>query len=264
MTTSNVNSGIAATNFAPYQDPPTPAPIPGESEQIFADPVGQLMVRGPVLTDEGGFREMFSVDPFGAAPWVRVLGGGTIAVAAGVATFTSSLVVNDRTYVSTSVDFLPLIANLSIQSVGRPNAANTADFFFGLYSDPDPDVAIASGEFFEQVFQGSTVATQGLFRSGAGGNLQTATAAINSSATVGFRSLLIDGEAVQMRDNTTSLPTTTVRFTNSIKMPGLMTDLHFSMGFRNGAVIAAPTWQVQCSVIFVKNTNRLIVNTAFL
>jgi hypothetical protein len=259
MTTSNVNSGIAATNFAPYQDPPTPAPVPGESEQIFADPVGQIMVRGPCLTDEGGFREMFATDP-----WARVLGGGTIVVAAGTATFTSSLVVNDRTYVSTPVDFLPLIANLSIQSVGRPNVANTADFFFGLYSNEDPDVAIATGEFFEQVFQGSTVATQGLFRSGAGGNLQTATAAINSSATVGFRSLLIDGESVQMRDNTTSLPTTTVRFTNSIKMPGLMTDLHFAMGFRNGAVIAAPTWQVQCSVIFVKNTNRLIVNTAFL
>lgn len=266
MTTAGVESGITADNFAPYQSHPSPTPVVGEAEQIFADPAGQLMVRGPVLTDEGGFREMFSTNPFNTAPWIKVVGSGAIAVAGGTATFTSSLVANDRTYVSIPADFLPLTVNLSLASVLRPvvGVPNSADFFFGLYSDPNPDVAIAVGEFFEQVWQGSTVPATGQFRSGAGGNLQVASGAIATSGTAGFRSLLIDGESVQMRDATTTLPTTTVRFTNSIKMPGLTTNLYFAMGFRNGNPVVAPVWQVQCTVIFLKNTNRLVVNTAFL
>ena len=147
-------------------------------------------------------------------------------------------------------------------SVARPGAASTPDFFFGFYSDPDPDVAIATGEFVEEVWQGSTIATTGFFRSGAGGNLQTTSHTITSSATVGFRTILMDGESCQLRDSTTTLPTTTTRATHSIKMPGLTTQLYFACGFRNPAAPAA-AWSVQVQCFFLKNSNRLIVNTAW-
>lgn len=261
MTTAGLVTGVAATAFAPYQDPPTPTPVAGEPERVFADPVGQLMIRGPVLTDEGGFREMFGTDPFAAAPWSNVLTSGTRAVAAGIATFTSGVVVAGRNYVSRQVDILPLIVNLDLLSAARPGG--TAEFFWGLYSNPDPDVAIATGEFCECSWIASGAVNAGLIRGGVAGNFQApASFTISASNAAGFRTLTLDGEGAVYRDGSTTLPTVTTRSTISTKVPDLNTPLYFIMGFRNGA--APINWSVTCSCIFVKNTNRLLVNTGFL
>jgi len=265
MSTPNGLKGIQADAYAPYQT--DPASAPGTVQTAFLDPSNFVDIRGPVLTDEGGFREMFSVNPFTApgTDWTQVLGSGSISVVAGVCTITGSVVASDRTYVSIPVDFMPLSFSFELDEIaGRVIAANSQDFFFGMYSDPDPNIAVASGEFVEELWLGSGSNTSGTFRSGAGGNLQTTTHTITGRTTVGFRTINIDGESCFLRDNSVNLPTTTTRATHSVKMPGTTTELFLCIGFRNRAAVATPAWSVAIRTIFVKNTNRLVVNTGFL
>jgi len=160
---------------------------------------------------------------------------------------------------------MPLSFNFQLDEVaGRVIGANSQDFFFGMYSDPDPDLALASGEFVEELWLGSGSNTNGTFRSGSGGNVQTTVHTISGRTTAGFRTINIDGESCFIRDNATNLPTTTTRATHSTKMPNVNTDLYLCIGFRNPAVVLTPSWSVEIRVIFVKNTNRLVVNTGFL
>lgn len=264
MTTTSGLKGIQANAYAPYQS--DPAAAPGTVQTGFLDPSNFVMTRGPVLTDEGAFREMFAVDPFTApgTEWTQQLDGGSIVVAGGVCTMTAGLTANGRTFVAIPIDYLPLSFSFDFDEVaGRVTAANTPDFFFGMYSELDPDVAIASGEFIEESWLGSASNTQGRFRSGVGGFLQeTLTHTITGRTTQGFRSLILDAEAAQIRDNTTTLPTTSVRATHSTKIPNLTTNLYLAFGFRNGPAPANP-WSVQIRAIYVNNTNRLRVNTGF-
>jgi hypothetical protein len=259
MSTQGLDQGIEATDFAPFQDDPVPAPAPGDPARVFTDPAGQKMVRGPVLTDEGGFREMLAVDPFGAAPWTAMLTSGTRVVAAGAVVFTSGVVVGGRNYVCREADYLPIQINLEMVAAAAPGG--TAEFFWGFYSDPDPDVAIATGEFTECSWLASDAAATGRQRGGTGGIFQgPATFAITSKVTNGFRTLLLDAEGSNYRDGTTTLPTTTLRSTQSTRQPGLNTTLYLCFGFRNGA--APVNWQVTVTTILLNNYNRLRVNTA--
>lgn len=259
MTTAGITSGEVADDFAPYQTDPTPPAAPGDIAKGQLDPIQQLMIRGPVLTDEGGFREMFATNPFGSAPWSGITTSGAIVVAAGTATFTSGVLAGGRNYVCRPADYLPMTLNLEMQAAAAPGG--TAEFFWGFYSDPDPDVAIASGEFSECSWLASDAAATGRQRGGTGGNIQGPTTfTITNKTTAGFRSLLIDAEGSNYRDGATTLPTPTLRSTQSSKQPGLNTDLYLCFGFRNGAVPLA--WSVIVTTVLLNNYNRLKVNTA--
>ncbi len=264
MSTPNGLKGNQADQYAPYQTDPVPAP--GTVQTALLDPSNFQSIRGPVLTDEGGFREMFAIDPFTApsTEWItNNTGGAGLVVAGGVFTFTAGAVPNGISYVIIPVDYLPLQFSFELDEVaGRTIAATSPDFFFGMYSDVDVNAAISAGEFLEQLWLGNGTNTSGTFRSGAGGNFQTTTHTITGRTTEGFRSLLLDAESAQVRDGTTVLPTTTVRATHSVKIPGLTTELYLAIGFRNPAGVVTP-WAVQVRAILNNNTNRLRVNTGW-
>jgi hypothetical protein len=260
MTTAGITSGEVADNFAPYQTDPAPPAAPGDVAKGQLDPIQQLMIRGPVLTDEGGFREMLTgADPLGVAPWTPTLTSGTRVTAGGVVTFNSGVIAGGVNYVCREADYLPLQINLELQAAAAPGG--TAEFFWGFYSNPDPAVAIASGQFSECSWLASDAAATGRQRGGAGGNIQgPVTFAITSKVTAGFRTLLLDADGSNYRDATTTLPTTTVRSTQSSRQPGLDTPLYLCFGFRNGA--APINWSVTVTTILLNNYNRLRVNNA--
>jgi hypothetical protein len=242
--------------------------VAGEIQPPTVDASGFANVRAPVLTDEGGFREMFATDPFGAPPgtppWVVTRTSGTLVVAGGLATFTSGAVANGVNWVSRPVDFMPLIVNVELLLSARNVALSTVEFFIGLYSDPDPAVAIAGGEFCEVHWLWSDTNIQAHQEGGVGGFLQPPAPvvfAITDTTTRGFRTQVLDGEGAVYRDGATTLPTPTVRNTISTKTPGLYTDLHLGMGFRNGPTASNRTATIY--TVYVKNTNRLVVNTTF-
>jgi len=264
MTTPSGLKGVQADQYAPYQSEPTPAP--GTVQTALLDPSNFQNIRGPILTDEGGFREMFAVNPFflPGSQWTVQLGSGSIGVAGGNCTISGSLIANDTTYISIRVDFMPLLFNFSLDELGgRVPAATLPNFFFGMYSNPDPAIAISSGQFVEEIWAGGASNTTGAFRSGSGGFLQTTGHTITARTSIGFRTIGIDGESCFIRDGSTTLPTTTTRATHSVKMPSLQTELYLVIGFRNGPVVTGPIWSVEIQAIFVKNSNRLVVNTGF-
>lgn len=260
MTTAGITSGEVADDFAPYQTWPSPPATPGSVAMGQLDVIQQLMVRGPVLTDEGGFREMLTgADPLATAPWVATLTSGTRITAGGVVTFNSGVIAAGVNYVCREADYLPIQINLEIQAAAAPGG--TAEFFWGLYSDADPDVAIASGQFSECSWLASDGATTGRQRGGANGNIQGPTTfTITTKVNAGFRTLLLDADGSNYRDATTILPTTTVRSTQSSRQPGLDTTLFVCFGFRNGAAPVA--WGVTVTTVLLNNYNRLRVNTA--
>lgn len=265
MTTPLRLKGLTTGGFFPSPDATNPDySVAGEVQPVTCDVYGFQNIRGPVVTDEGGFREMFAVDPFGAAPWTTLLTSGTRVVAAGVATFTSGLVVGGRNYVCRVVDFMPMIVNVElVASTARGVGGETIEFFWGLYSDSDPDVAIATGEFYEQSWLWSDATATGRARGGVGGFYQGPTTfGITSSSTNGFRTITMDGEGCVWRDGATTIPTPTVRNTFSTKMPGIYTTVNFCMGFRNGATPGVSR-TVTVTTLYIKNTDRLLVNTAF-
>ncbi len=265
MTTPSGLKGPAANAYGPFQTDPDPPPVPGSIQTGKLDPSLYQMIRAAVYTDEGGFREMFAANPFTPpdSPWTVInTGGGTVNVAGGICNILGGNVAGGLTYVAIPVDFLPMLFNFELdENAGRVSIGNSQDFFFGMYSDMDILSSIATGEFVEENWLGTGSNTSGTFRSGAGGFIQSTTHTITGRTTQGFRTIGIDGESTFLRDGTTILPTTTTRATHSTKLPGLQTELYLCIGFKNGATPIP--WGVDIDCIFVKNTNRLVVNTGF-
>jgi hypothetical protein len=76
---------IAADEVSDYA--PSPASVIGESTRLTADPSRQLMIRGPVLTDEETFRDDFSGSSLTTAltGTVTVVNGSTTVIGSGTA-----------------------------------------------------------------------------------------------------------------------------------------------------------------------------------
>lgn len=230
----------------------------------LVDVAGAIFQRGPVLTDEGGFREDFIGAALPAEWTALTTGAGSVTVAGSNVVFTAGagVVAGDRALITRPADFLPVICNVFPIGAARVAGLN---FFFGIYNDPDPDLAT---EFAELEFTSSLLVTQAAFRSrsGAGAsNLTSNTITVATTATSTWRTLTLDGEAAVCRDTSTAtdaLPTTTTRGSVSRHIPGLYTHLSVAMGWRaNGGVPVAGSYSVD--TIFLKNLDRLVVNTAF-
>lgn len=255
-------------------------PVPGfatnyadsdRSGPSLIDVAGALFTRGPVLTDEGGFREDFpgaALDP----AWTSFTTGvPTITVAGSSVSFNvpAPSAIGDRAIISRPIDFLPIIGNVALNTAAARVAGY--DFFMGFYNDPDPALATA---FVEERFLGTQLATQAnILTQSAVGNADTVTnqavqTTVAGAGNCSWRTLALDGESVIVRDvNTTTnaLPATTTRVSQSRHLPGLYETLYFAMGIRisaaTAAIVAGNTYSVD--TVFVKNTDRLIVNTAF-
>lgn len=257
--------GLASGNFWPIGTLPDYS-TPGQRVVAVVDAQGNLAIRGSVTTDEGGFRDSFggalsgdwtatatlggSVAPTGAAPNVNM----GFSIAAGSA-------AGARAYIAREIDYMPISAHISLASLTRVANCN---FFFGLYSDIDMDVALAGGSYVEYEFLGSAVVTLANLRSQWSATKgQTITGAtVTSTSTAGFRSILLDGESAQLRDGATTLPTPTLRGAMSTAIPDLYTQLYFACGLRNIGVNAA-ICSASIATAYAKNADRLIVNTAW-
>lgn len=235
---------------------------PSEEQPPTVDKIGQASIRGPVLTDEGGFFEPFAGAALAPA-WMAVPGAGAIAVAGSDLTIGSGLVANDKIYVARPADFLPLRLDLFLTLTARGAASTGFDFFVGLYDTADPTLA---NEFMEWLFLGSQLNTQASLQSqshaGAGG-LETGVVTVTTTLTAGFRTIALDGEGGVFRDGAVSLPTPTVRATRSRQSIGFYTPLFVAMGFRNAAVVGGTAVTATIDTVALKNLNRLVVNTSF-
>jgi hypothetical protein len=231
--------------------------------------VGADFIRGPVLTDEGGLREDFPGAALSGSWTPFTTGVPTITVAGSSVSFNvpAPSAIGNRAIISRPIDFMPLIANIFL-NVAAARVAGY-DFFWGLYNTSDPDLATA---FVEQRFLGTgAVGTANILTQSAAGSAETLVAlAVGSTATaVGmWRTIALDGEALTVRDTSTAtnaLPTTTVRTNQSRHLPGLYESLFFAMGIRisaaTAAVAAGNTYGVDTA--FVKNLDRMVVNTSF-
>jgi len=300
MTTSGPIKGITTGGFFPDPASAIPDyPTAGELQPPAIDSQGNLAIRGPVLTDEGGTREPFAAAP--AAPWVlsAIPAGGSRQFVDSVCIQRLPLapVAGTSIFVSRTADYLPVILNallgrtvLTTVTVPAASAdpfnisglaATTIEAFFGLYkldvaANPglDPDHATAQMEFCEWAFQASTAAGTAMLRTrshaGLGGDQPqpVATVAVTSRATAGWRSIALDGESALFRDGATqaaALPPPTSRSTLSGQIPGLYTELFLSFGIRVGATPGVPLVipQLQVDTVYLKNLDRLIVNTGF-
>jgi hypothetical protein len=255
-------------------------PVPGFAEDYvnsersgpsLIDVAGALFTRGPVLTDEGGFRDDFPGNALGADWTSFVTGVPTITVAGSSVSFNvpALAAIGDRAIVSREVDCLPLIANIAINNVAA--RVPGYDFFMGFYNDPDPELATV---FVEQRFLGTKLGAQSnmLTQNGAGNAETVADVFVQTTAAgagaCSWRTIALDGESAVFRDvntATNALPTTNARLSQSRHTPDLYQNLFFAMGIRIslavGPVVAANLYSVD--TVFVKNANRLVVNTAF-
>lgn len=244
---------------------------PDQSGPALSDVTGALFIRGPVLTDEGGFREDFPGAALDPAWTPLITGAPTISVAGSSVSFNvpAAAAIGDRAIISRTADFLPMITNVAINNVAARVAGY--DFFMGLYNDEDPALATV---FVEQRFLGTQLATQAnIITQNGVGNTETLTnltvqTVVAGAGNCSWRTLALDGESLVVRDvntATNALPATTTRGSQSRHTPGLYEHLHFAMGIRIsapvGPVIAANTYGVD--TVFLKNIDRLVVNTAF-
>lgn len=276
MSTIGKMLGITTGGFWP--DPAATYPddsIPSVPASPAVDAQGNLATRGPVTTDEGGFRESFNAAL--ASPWVSAPGAGTIAIANSVLTITGSLTANDRSYVSHPADFMPMVLNLAlgVGGAGTPitRGGTNVEVFFGLYhldvvANPglDPQHATAQQAFMEWLFPTGAATTSTMrIRSGnvTNGTEILAGATITTTGTAGWRSIVVDGESAIFRDGSTTLPTATVRATLSREIPGLYEEFFFSVGVRNIGAPVAPAGIINIDAAYLKNLDRLVVNTAF-
>lgn len=269
MTTPLSLKGVAFGSFWPnpaatYPDFSTAGDIvPG-----YIDGQGNIAIRGPVTTDEGGFRDGFG-DAGISADWVKTeIGGGTVTMTATAGnknplfTIPAGSAATARAYMTRPIDYLPIAVNIYLVNYTRRNNAN---FFIGLYSSADIDAAIASGSYCEWLFLGTGAAGVADFAAQYDpGKIQTAAGVtVTSTGTAGFRSILLDGEGVTFRDNTIVLPTTSARQTFSVASQGLYTKLYLGIGYRCSGAIGGAAATTEIGAAFVKNMNRLVVNTAF-
>lgn len=256
-------------------------PVPGFAQDYassdrsgpsLVDVAGALFTRGPVLTDEGGFRDDFPGNALGADWGAPIITGvPTVTVAGSSVSFNvpALAAIGDRAIISREVDFLPLVANVAINNVAA--RVPGYDFFMGLYNDPDPALATV---FVEQRFLGTKLGAQSnmLTQNGAGNAETVADVFIQTTAAgagaCSWRTIALDGESAVFRDvntATNALPTTNARLSQSRHTPDLYQNLFFAMGIRIslavGPVVAANLYSVD--TVFVKNANRLVVNTAF-
>lgn len=300
MTTNGPMKGITTGGFFP--DPASATPdysTAGELQPPAVDVQGNLAIRGPVLTDEGGTREPLAVAP--GAPWVlsAIPAGGARIFADSVCIQRLPLapLAGTNIFVSRTADYLPMMFHAllgrTVLTTATPPltivdpfniaalAGSSIEAFFGLYkldnaANPgmDPDHATAQMEFVEWAFQASAAAATALLRSrshaGLGGDQPqpVAAVAVTSRATVGWRSIGLDGENALYRDGSTAaaaLPPPTTRSTLSGQLPGLYTELFLSFGIRAGAAPGVPGAmpQLQVDTVFLKNFDRLVVNTGF-
>lgn len=261
-----LTKGITVGGFWPAPSATYPAyTVAAEEQPPAVDEQGNLAVRGPVVTDEGGFRDPFPGAAL-SADWTPVIGaGGSIAVAGSVVTIGSGTTANSRTYIYRSADFMPFVLSVYLTLTARAAASSGLDFFFGVFNNIDPTLAT---EYAQWVFRGTggNTASECLSRShaGAGGEEGTGTnVAATSTTTAGFRSISLDGEGAIFRDGATSLPAPTVRTTRSQQQPDLYTELFVIMGFVNAAVVSATPVTASIDTVFFKNLDRLVVNTSF-
>jgi len=268
MTTPLSLKGLATGAFWPEGTLPDYS-TPGDIVLATVDAQGNVSIRGPVTTDEGGFRDGFGSAPLSGDFVQTAVNGGSIAITGAAPNQNLTFQIANaspataRAYITRTIDYMPLALNVSLVGYARVPASNV-DFFIGLYSDPNVGTAIASGSYVEWLFTAGGAANNATLTSqyNPGKREQTVGATVTSTATTGFRSIILDGESAIMRDNTTTLPTTSTRATFSVGTPGLYTPLYLGVGLRASAAVGA-LQAVSLQAIFAKNSDRLVVNTAW-
>jgi hypothetical protein len=289
MSTSNPIKGQTVGAFAPdpagtYPDDSTP----GEFKEATIDPLGHLMGRDQILTDEGGFRDDFSGAALGADWSSDPGGGGSIVVAGSIVTLATALVpvAASRVYAARALDFLPFsISWFTTAMTPAGVAASTMQAFFGVYRDEfaidgvtnplrDPEHATAQLEFCEWRWLASDVATDFdavCARDGATSTVASAVC-VNRATTPNWRNFALDQEQIIYRDGSAGLGTTvaaggnpppTTRAVISLHLPDPFTPLFVAMGIRCGAAPGAVQGLVGFDAVNAKNINRLVVNTGF-
>lgn len=261
----NLTKAVSIAGFDP--DPAATYPsyvVAGAEEPPGVDENGHLMTRGPVFTDEGGLRDSFNgaaLDP----EWTLVPAGMGFVVAGGSLTITNTDVAGAMGYISRPIDFMPVIANLFLTLSARAAVSTGRDFFFGFYNTADPNVATEYAEWMFLGVGGNTTSETRTASSSAAGGTQGigVNVTCTSTVTAGFRTIAVDGESGIFRDGAVNLPTPTTRSTQSQQLMGPYTPLFFALGFRNAAVVGAVGMTATIDTLFVKNANRLVVNTAF-
>jgi hypothetical protein len=256
---------------------------PGEKQIGTVDPLGHVMGRDQVLTDEGGFRDPFAGAALSAAYTTGTAGGsdGTIVVTNSELRINAGTVVGSRIWVSRTADFLPVIANFFARLTARQVNVNA---YMGLYqvdaaANPSMDPRDASVlEFVEWAWLGSQpaagagsfsarAATNGNAAPGlddVGSSAGTASSVIAFSASSNnWRQIALDGEGAFFRDNSTvQVPATlpivigSTRANIARNSPSLYTTLFVSMWME---IVGAPggASELQIDTLFLKNINRL-------
>jgi hypothetical protein len=284
MSTPQGLIGETVGAYAPDPNGTYPAySTPGEKQIATVDPLGHVMGRDQVLTDEGGFRDPFAGAALAAGYVTGTAGGsdGTIVVTNSELRINAGTVNGGRIWVSRTADFLPVVANFFARLTARQVNVNA---YMGLYqidaaANPTMDPRDASVlEFVEWAWLGSQPiggANSFLARSGTNGNAAPGLDEIGAPAgTQGsaiaftassnnWRQIALDGEGAFFRDNSTaqvpaSLPVVvgTTRANVARNSPGLFTTLFVSMWMEIVGVPGGAS-ELQIDTLFLKNFNRL-------
>lgn len=227
---------------------------------LLLDPDRQLMVRGPTLTDEGGFYSSF---PGAALPaeMTKVEGtGGTVTVANSRATIASGTTIGSETYITLPLDYLPVKGSVKLSISQR--IANQ-DIYFELADGATP---AADTQFARLHWTGTTdtlvrAETQSSGdTNGSEGTAEDLTQTASSGSLV--YSIETAGSAVMFFSGS-DLAALVELATRTNEKPGIYTVLNLRIRIKNGGSAPASTTSIVVEWIAAANTNRLDVGSMF-
>ncbi len=120
---------------ASYPDPTGvyPEPAAGQRATVSLDGFGNLMTRGPVLTDENSFFDDF-IEADVSADWtVTPTGAASYVVSNSILVLSSGTVEGDEISVTHAADYAPMTASFIVRVDFRQQNQET---WFGFFNDP--------------------------------------------------------------------------------------------------------------------------------
>jgi hypothetical protein len=243
-----VTAGIYFTNnyapSAPYNN--------GVQTNLRADPDGQLLIRGDILTDEGTFRDDFSGANLSNQRWTSAsTGNSSISVAASNVTLASGTGSANRVSITATGDYGPIsarsmfsvsqrIANQEIRFGFADNTASPSIYAFFKFTGTDNTVVICESS--------SSVAVS---------DTQSTTVKIPNGTSATSNDYYIEVQP----DQVSFIINGFVVANHRTHIPGPYDELNVSAIIQNSAIVT--TTSLVIDYVYFINQNSLQVNNSF-
>jgi hypothetical protein len=244
-----VRAGVSITdNYAP-NSPYTETSL----GTLKADPDGQLLVRGSVLTDEGTFRDDFIGSVLDSSIWTSaVVTTGTINVANSIATLATGNSASGAAYIFSDGDYGPISLRTQLSISQRLNNQTTEVGF--------RDTVVTPTKFAFFRFTGTSVnqVTCVTGSSSAAADTQTTTVTLNDFSSTSSNDYYIEVQP----DQVSFIINNKVVATHRLHVPGPYDVLNIHSGITTNSGPGSNT-SLAIDYIYFINQNSIQVNNSF-